>query len=216
MGDMVCPRVLFVFLAALVSASASSGMAGSTKVTHSITRILVLGDSLTEGYGVAKEEAFPALLEQELRRTGHAEVQVINGGIGGSTSASGVSRLKWHLRARPELIVIALGANDGLRGLSLGETRRNLAAVIELARRQELKILLAAMKLPPNYGKEYSRGFHRIYEDLARDHLLPWVPFLLEGVGGEPSMNLEDGIHPNEKGHRKIAATLKKHLEPLL
>jgi acyl-CoA thioesterase-1 len=179
-------------------------------------RVVFLGDSLTEGYGVAKEDAFPARVEKLLHAKGHTGVQVINAGISGSTSASAVGRLKWHLKSKPDLVLLCLGGNDGLRGFPLTETRKNLQAVLDLARSNQIPVLLAGMKLPLNYGKEYREGFEKLYVDLAKQYKLPFIPFLLEGVGGDPTMNLEDGIHPNEKGHQAIAKTVLPYLEKLL
>jgi acyl-CoA thioesterase-1 len=179
-------------------------------------KILCLGDSLTEGYGLAADESYPALLERRLHAEGRADVMVINAGISGSTSASGVSRLRWQLRGAPQILLLALGANDGLRGLDLAVTRRHLAEVIALAKAGGLKVLLAGMKLPPNYGPEYTRGFERMYGELAREHAVPLIPFLLEGVAGDPELNLSDGIHPNARGHEIVANTVYRYLLPLL
>jgi acyl-CoA thioesterase-1 len=171
--------------------------------------ILILGDSLTEGFGVAKDAAFPAVLEKLLNEREPGEFKVINGGIGGSTSASALPRLRWSLRAQPEIVVLALGANDGLRGLDLKVTEENLRQAIAFARQKKVKVVLAGMKLPPNYGEKYARQFEQLYRKLAQEFQLPLIPFLLEGVGGKPDKNLPDGIHPNEEGHKIIARTVK-------
>jgi acyl-CoA thioesterase-1 len=178
--------------------------------------VLCLGDSLTEGYGLALEEAYPALVERRLRAEGRTDVRVINAGISGSTSASGPARLRWQLRGKPDVLLLALGANDGLRGLDLAATRQNLALVVELARAAGLRILIAGMKLPPNYGADYTRAFERLYADLAAANGLPLIPFLLEGVAGQPELNLPDGIHPNARGQAIVAETVYRHLLPLL
>jgi acyl-CoA thioesterase-1 len=178
--------------------------------------VLCLGDSLTEGYGLAQGEAFPALVERRLHSEGRTDVRVINAGISGSTSASGAARLRWQLRGKPDVLLLALGANDGLRGLDLAVTRRNLDAVIRLAKQAKLRILLAGMKLPPNYGEAYTRDFERMYLELAELHGLPTIPFLLEGVAGRPELNLSDGIHPNARGQAIVAETVYRHLWPLL
>ncbi len=175
----------------------------------------MLGDSLTEGYGVAQEESFPSLLEKKLRERGK-NVQIINAGIGGSTSASGLARLRWHLREKPDIMILALGANDGLRGLKPDEIKKNLAAVIQLAKKNGIRVVLAGMKMPPNYGAQYTAAFERVFTELAREEKVAFIPFLLEGVGGVPSLNQPDGIHPNEKGHEKIADHVLKHLIPIL
>ncbi len=179
------------------------------------TRILFLGDSLTEGYGIAREDAFPALIEQSLKQEGF-DVAVVNGGVSGSTTASGTSRLRWHLQAKPDILVLALGANDGLRGLPPLEIRKNLAATLDLARQHKLRVLLAGMKMPPNYGAAYAREFEAIFPELAQRYHIPLVPFLLDRIAGETDLNLADGVHPNEKGHRLMARTMEKALKPLL
>ena len=180
------------------------------------TEVLVLGDSLTEGYGVAKDDAYPEVLEQLLKKSGHPDVTVVNAGISGSTSASGPSRMKWELKRKPDILILALGANDGLRGLKPGETEKNLRAVIELAKKNGIQVLLAGMLAPPNYGKRYSEEFKKIYTDLARSEHVRLIPFLLAKVAGVPALNQSDGIHPNKKGHEIVAHTVLKYLEPLL
>jgi acyl-CoA thioesterase-1 len=178
--------------------------------------ILCLGDSLTEGFGVAPEQAFPSRLEQRLREAGHAGARVINAGISGSTSASAVSRLRWQLRAEPDVLVLALGANDGLRGLDLAQTRRNLDEAIALARSAGVRVVLAGMKLPPNYGPSYTRDFEALFAELAAAHRVALIPFLLEGVAARPDLNLPDGIHPNARGHERVADNVLAALLPLL
>ncbi len=187
-----------------------------SKAKSKSVQILVLGDSLTEGFGVEKDSAFPAVLQKRLRESGYAGVQVTNAGIGGSTSASGVSRLKWHLKNKPQIMIVALGANDGLRGLKIPESKSNISKVIDDAQSHSIQVVLAGMRLPPNYGKQYVTDFEKMYRDLAKKEGIPLIPFLLEGVAGHPEMNIEDGIHPNEKGHLKIAENVEKYLKPLL
>lgn len=177
--------------------------------------ILFLGDSLTEGYQLAKEDAYPALVEKELKKT-HKDIKVINGGVSGATSASGMKRLDWYLKAKPDIMVLALGANDGLRGMKLSETEKNLTSVIEKARGRNIDIILAGMKMPTNMGEKYRAEFEAIFPKLAKKYSLPLIPFLLEGVGGKPELNLPDGIHPNPKGHEVMAKTVLKVLEPEL
>ena len=177
--------------------------------------IVCLGDSLTEGFGLAPERAYPTLVERMLRERGHA-VRVVNAGISGSTSASAVSRLRWQLRSRPEIIVIALGGNDGLRGVDVEATRTNLSAAIELARQSGARVLLAGMKLPPNYGREYTDAFEAIFPALASKHGVTLLPFLLEGVAADPALNLPDGIHPNERGAEIVARNVLASLLPML
>jgi acyl-CoA thioesterase-1 len=177
--------------------------------------IVCLGDSLTEGFGLAPERAYPTRVERMLRERGHA-VRVVNAGISGSTSASAVSRLRWQLRSRPEIVVIALGGNDGLRGVDVEATRANLSAAIELARQSGARVLLAGMKLPPNYGREYTAAFEAIFPALASKHGVSLLPFLLEGVAADPALNLPDGIHPNERGAEIVARNVFASLLPML
>lgn len=177
--------------------------------------VLVMGDSLTEGYRLAKEEAYPYLIEQELRKK-FPDLRVINGGVSGSTSASAMKRLDWYLKAKPEIMILAMGANDGLRGVKTEETGKNLSAVIEKAKSSGIKVILAGMKLPPNYGKDYTERFNRLFPDLARKHKLKFIPFILEDVAGKPKLNLPDGIHPNPEGHKVMAKNVLKYLEPEL
>jgi acyl-CoA thioesterase I len=180
------------------------------------TKILFLGDSLTAGYGVSKKMAFPALIEKQFNKKSPGRVRVFNGGISGSTTAGGVARLKWYLKRKPDILVLALGANDGLRGVNLNASKKNLSLVILKAKELKIKILLAGMLLPLNYGKNYRGRFKKMFIELAREHQLKLVPFLLKGVGGEPKFNIEDGIHPNEEGHKIITKTLTPYLEDLL
>jgi acyl-CoA thioesterase-1 len=170
-------------------------------------RILIVGDSLTAGYGVAKEQAFPALLEKNIQKT-WPDIRVINAGSSGSTTASAVGRLRWHLKKKPFLLILALGANDGLRGTPLAATKKNLSDAIDLAKENGIKVYLAGMKLPMNYGSEYRDQFEKLFRDLVKTKNINEIPFLLKGVGVQPELNLADGIHPNEEGHKKIAATV--------
>jgi acyl-CoA thioesterase-1 len=177
--------------------------------------IVFIGDSLTEGYQLNKEEAYPSLIEKELKKKFN-QVKVINAGESGATSASGPKKLKWYSKIKPDIIVLALGANDGLRGMNLKETEKNLSSVIESALELKMKILLVGMKMPVNYGEPYRKDFHGLFFKLSKKFSLPIVPFLLEGVGGKPKYNLPDGIHPNPEGHKIMATTVLKHLVPLL
>lgn len=177
--------------------------------------VLVMGDSLTEGYRLAKEEAYPFLLETELK-TKHPDLKIINGGVSGSTSASAIGRMDWYLRAKPDIMILALGANDGLRGLKTEETTKNLEAVINRANERGIKVILGGMKMPPNYGRDYAEKFDAIFPALAKKHKLIFIPFILEEIAGNPKLNLPDGIHPNPEGHKVMAKNVKKYLEPEL
>ena len=176
-----------------------------------------LGDSLTAGYGVAPKQAYPALLEQRLRNGNH-KVRIINAGLSGSTTASGLERYSWLKRSHglPDVLLLALGANDGLRGQSLIQAKSNLSKIIEKAQHDGVQVLLAGMRIPNNYGENYTSGFKNMFADLATEHELSIIPFLLEGIALDPQFNLPDGIHPNVAGHVKIAETVLQHLEPLL
>ncbi len=177
--------------------------------------VVFLGDSLTAGYGLAEDQAFPALVGVELERRG-SPVRVINGGISGDTSAGGLERVDWLLAQRPAIVVVELGANDGLRGQPLESIEANLRAIVEKARAAGARVLLAGMKIPPNYGPDYAAGFEAVFPRLARELEIELVPFLLEGVAARPELNLPDGIHPNAAGHEIVARTLAEALAPLL
>lgn len=168
-------------------------------------KLIVLGDSLTEGYGVAKAAAFPAVLEKKLHEAGKKEWTLINAGVSGSTTASGVSRMKWIFKSKPDVVLLALGANDGLRGLKVEDSEKNLAQAIEYAQSQKVKVILGGLYMPPNYGKDYTDKFKTMYESLAKKYKLIFIPFILDKVAGNPKYNLADGIHPNEEGHKIIA-----------
>jgi acyl-CoA thioesterase-1 len=174
--------------------------------------VVFLGDSLTEGYQLNKEEAYPALVEKELKLK-FPDLKVINAGVSGATSASGPKRLDWYLKVKPDVLVLALGANDGLRGLKAKDTEKNLSLVIEKARSRGIKVILVGMKMPTNYGESYRKDFEKVFNHLSQKYELKLVPFLLEGVGGKPSLNLPDGIHPNPEGHKIMAKTVLKALE---
>lgn len=174
--------------------------------------ILFLGDSLTEGYQLSKEEAYPAVIERQLQKS-HKGIKVINGGVSGATSASGLKRMDWYLKAKPDIMVLALGANDGLRGMKVDQTEKNLATVIEKAQERGITVILAGMKMPTNMGEPYRTNFEKMFPKLAKKYSLKLIPFILEGVGGQPELNLPDGIHPNPKGHEIMAKTVLKVLE---
>jgi acyl-CoA thioesterase-1 len=177
--------------------------------------ITVLGDSLTAGLGVAADEAFPARLEARLRREGFA-YRVINAGVSGDTTAGGLRRVGWVLRARPEVVLVALGANDGLRGQSLAAMRNNLEAIIVRFKASGARVLLAGMRLPPNYGLEYTQEFAAVFPEVARRTRVTLMPFLLEGVAADPHLLQPDGLHPNAAGHMIIADRLWPYLRPLV
>jgi len=177
--------------------------------------IVALGDSLTAGLGVAPDEAWPARLEAALRRDGFA-YRVVNAGVSGDTTAGALRRVDWVLRAEPELAVVAVGANDGLRGLGVDAMRANLTAIVDRLKARGVRVLLAGMRMPPNYGQTYTRDFAAAFADVARAASVAFVPFLLDGVAAVPALNQADGIHPNAEGHRIIAERIRPHVERLL
>ncbi|HEX9808904.1 MAG TPA: arylesterase [Alphaproteobacteria bacterium] len=180
-------------------------------------RLLVLGDSLTAGYGLAARDALPARLEAALRRRGQA-VTVINAGVSGDTTAGGRARLAWSLGAspRPDAAIVELGGNDGLRGIEPTETRANLSAILDRLAVAGLPVLLAGMKAPRNLGEDYVREFDAVFPDLARQHGVLFYPFLLEGVALDPALNQPDGIHPNARGVERIVRGLLPLAEELI
>ncbi|HUG43117.1 MAG TPA: arylesterase [Acidobacteriota bacterium] len=202
----------------LFLALALSLMLGQLGATDPETRtILVLGDSLAAGYGVSPEQAFPSLLQEKLRRRGLA-YKVINAGISGDTSSSGLSRIEWYLRDPIDILILELGANDGLRGISPEATESNLAETIDRFRAANPsgEAILAGMLVPPNMGPHYAGQFQKIFPRLAERKNARLIPFLLEGVAGDPQLNLSDGIHPTPEGHRIVAENVWEVLEPLL
>ncbi|GAB1446572.1 MAG: arylesterase [Cyclobacteriaceae bacterium] len=202
---MVVNKVLIIALALLFQI----GLAPKT--------ILFFGDSITAGYGLSPEDAFPAHVEAALLKKG-ADVKVVNAGLSGETTAGGLSRIDWILRQPIDVFVLELGANDGLRGLPLDQTRTNLQAIIDKvkAKNPDVKIVLAGMMVPPNLGKEYTTEFKDIYPELARKNKASLIPFLLEGVAGDGKLNIADGIHPNVAGHKIVAQTVLRIVEPLV
>ena len=162
-------------------------------------KIAVLGDSLSAGFGLMAHEAFPAQLEARLRELG-VEVSVLNAGVSGDTSAGGVARVDWVLGDNPHFVILELGANDGLRGLDTGQMQANLAAIIETLQARGVRVLLAGIVAPANLGRDYGQAFNAVYPALAQRYAVPLYPFFLDGVAGDPSLNLDDGIHPTAAG----------------
>jgi acyl-CoA thioesterase-1 len=179
--------------------------------------LVFFGDSITAGRGLTLADAYPALVQKKIDAL-HWPVTVVNAGLSGDTTAAGEQRLKWVLRQKVDVLVIALGANDGLRGIAPEVTEANLQRMIDFARSKNptLTIVLAGMKMPPNYGKDYAARFEATFHTLAARNKLPLIPFLLEGVGGIPSMNQGDGVHPTVKGQARIAETVWTALKPIL
>src|SRR5437773_3623541 len=178
-------------------------------------RIVVLGDSLTAGLGLPIAAAYPSLLQQRLK-AGGLDLEVVNAGVSGDTSAGGLSRLDWALEGDVRVLIIALGGNDALRGLPPDQLQRNLAQIIERAQARGVTVILAGMESPPNWGRDYNVSFHKVYPALAGKYHVALVPFLLQGVAGSDTLNQADGIHPTAQGARILADNVWTVLEPVL
>jgi acyl-CoA thioesterase-1 len=179
-------------------------------------RIVFLGDSLSAGYGLAdKAQSVPSLIQKHLDAEGY-NYEVVNQGVSGDTSAGGVSRLEWSLSGDVRVLVVELGGNDGLRGLPVESTKKNIAQIITTARQRGVRVLLTGMEAPPSYGPLYTAQFRQLFRDLAREHDVPFMPFFLEGVAGNPALNQPDGIHPNPEGAAIVEQAVWKSLKPLL
>jgi acyl-CoA thioesterase-1 len=179
--------------------------------------ILFLGDSLSAGFGLDVAEAFPSLIQKKIAQE-KLPFKVINAGLSGETTAGGLRRIDWLLKQKVDVLVIELGGNDGLRGIAPSETKKNLQGIIDKAREKnpDMVIVLAGMQAPPNMGKDYTEKFRAIFPALAKKNSIALIPFLLEGVAGNPRLNLPDGIHPTAEGHRIIAETVWNTLNPIL
>ena len=177
--------------------------------------VLAFGDSLTAGYGVKDEESYPSKLQEKISSAGFPH-KVVNAGVSGDTTAGGVRRIRWLMKHEPEIVILALGANDGLRGLSIDEMRNNLEIMITICREHNAQILLAGMKALPNYGEDYMREFETVFPELAEKHDLIFLPFLLEGVAGEREYTQSDGLHPLASGYSIITDLVWQRLKPML
>jgi acyl-CoA thioesterase-1 len=178
-------------------------------------RVVVLGDSIAAGLGLPSDQSFPAIVQARINEAGLA-YDVVNAGVSGDTTAGGLRRLDWALEGDVRVLVLELGANDGLRGLSVDEMSRNLGAIVERAKARNIRVVLCGMEAPPNFGPEYTRAFRGAYASLARQHDIEFVPFVLDGVAGDPALNQGDGIHPNAEGARRVADLVWASLRPLL
>ncbi len=181
-----------------------------------IEKVVLFGDSLMAGYGLPTEHHLSFVLENNLKQAGF-NIQVINGSVSGSTSSGGLNRAEWSL-SDPEidLIILGMGANDMLRGIQPDETKKNLEQIIQIAKKKEIEIILAGMIAPNTHGIKYKKDFDAIYPNLSKKHNLQFIPFLLEGVALKPSLNLQDGIHPNQEGTIKISENIKKSIIAIL
>ncbi|MCR9250360.1 MAG: GDSL-type esterase/lipase family protein [bacterium] len=220
--------VLFVFLSVSILFGCSNSQetqsnrpvaSADEKPKENIEKpvIMFFGNSITAGYGIDQSDAFSAIIQRKLDSLGY-NYRVINAGLSGETTATGLSRVDWVLKTIPEIFVLELAGNDGLRGLPLGQTKENLLAIVDKVRaaNPDVKILLAGMEVPPNMGPDYASEFRAMFPAVSEAKEVPLIPFILDKVGGEPSLNLPDGIHPTEEGHLIVAETVWKYLEPLL
>jgi acyl-CoA thioesterase I len=203
-------RIIFIALSFLI-------LRGVSIAAPAPRVILFLGDSITAGYGLDPSQAFPALIQQKVDGQ-RWNFKIVNAGQSGDTSAGGLSRIDWLLKNKIDVLVLELGANDGLRGLPVENSKKNLQAIIDRTKDKypEAKVIVAGMKVPPNMGGDYGRKFEAVFVDLAKKNNAPLIPFILDGVGGLPELNLADGIHPTPKGHEIVAANVWKVLEPVL
>lgn len=212
-------RACFVLILGGALIGRFAGMPSMARAEETHTKILFLGDSITAGLGVELENAYPALIADmfnDMPEEKGIRVRITNGSISGSTTAGALFRLKWFLRSKPDILVLALGANDGLRGLSTQEMSQNLERTIVLARQNGIRVILAGMQIPPNYGQVYSKAFREVFASLADRYDLSFIPFLLKDVAGNPLLNQADGIHPNRAGHKIIAETVFPYIQAQL
>ncbi len=198
------------------SINETAGSEGPTADSSKKT-ILFFGNSLTAGYGLEMNEAFPALIQDKIDSL-DLPYRVVNAGLSGETTASGNSRVEWVLQNEVDIFILELGGNDGLRGISTEETRKNLISIIEKVRQEnpEVQIILAGMQIPPNMGEDYASKFRKVFPEVAEEKNTALIPFLLKDVGGMPELNQSDGIHPTAEGHKIVAETVWQVLKPLL
>lgn len=225
MSSKVQLLILVFFLAACTTSSEENekssqverGLEQDQPTKASKKTILFFGNSITAGYQLDMDVAFPALIQRKVDSLG-LNYTCVNAGLSGETSAGGMGRINWVLRTVPDIFVLELGANDGLRGLSLEETPKNLQAIIDEVTKAnpEVKVIIAGMMVPPNLGKDYTEQFQSVFKDLAESNEATLIPFLLEGVAGKPALNLSDGIHPTAEGHAIVAETVWSYLKDLL
>lgn len=190
-------------------------LTGSVPALAKTQSLVILGDSLSAGYGLPLDQAFPAQLEAALKQRGY-NVTIINAGVSGDTSAGGLARLDWSLADQPDIAIIELGANDALRGLSPQQTRENLGAILSRFKHEEIPVILVGMKAPRNLGESYYNSFDRLYSELAEEFQVAFYPFFLEGVAGKPNLNQADGIHPNKTGVQVIVERILPLVEAVL
>ena len=197
------------------SPASSTSAAPVAAIASTRPRIVFLGDSLTAGYGLDVEQSVPSLVQKQLDAEGYT-YDVVNAGVSGDTSAGGLRRLDWSLDGNVRILVVELGANDGLRGLPVAEMKQNLKTIITAAKKRGIDVLLTGMEAPPNYGPAYTSDFRRAFRDLAGEEHVALMPFYLYQVAGVPALNIADGMHPNPTGSRIVEANLWRSLKPLL
>lgn len=207
----------FFFISSLLLSLNLSAQNTALKSATAEKKIIFLGDSLTEGYGVDITSTYTHLLQDKITKE-NLNWKVVNAGISGSTTASAKGRISWILKdkLKPSLVVIILGANDGLRGHKIPSIKKNLKESIELIKNEKIEIILGEVWVPPNYGKEYSEDFKKMFAELAKESKVTLMPFLLKEVAGKPDLNLADGIHPNEKGHQVVYEQVFNFIKPYL
>jgi Lysophospholipase L1 and related esterases len=221
-------RVLIISAALAVAACSSSEPAPAREITSQRAstapapapastrpRIVFLGDSLTAGLGLDAEQSVPSLVQRHLDAEGY-RYEVVNAGVSGDTSAGGLRRLEWSLDGDVRILVVELGANDGLRGLPVAQMKQNLQTILQTAKKRSIDVLLTGMEAPPNYGAAYTSEFRRAFRDLAAQERVAFMPFFLYEVAGIPTLNIADGIHPNPAGARIVEANLWRSLKPLV
>lgn len=201
--------------AAAAEQPAATAPAPAPTANDTRPQIVALGDSLTAGLGLLESQAYPALLQKDLDSDGY-RFEVVNAGISGDTSAAGLQRLDWTLQGDVKILILELGANDGLRGLPPDQMKKNLAAIIDRAQQKNIAVLLLGMEAPPNFGPEYATAFRRVYRDLAREHRIAFMPFMLDGVAGNAALNQADGIHPTAHGTEIVADHIWRELKPMV
>lgn len=201
--------------ASRVAEESRTAAASAPQVPADAPLVAFLGDSIAAGLHLSDDDAFPAVVQRELAELG-TPFRLINAGVSGDTSAGGLRRVEWLLTRSPDVVVIELGGNDGLRGQDLAAIERNLRDIIAKLKAADVRALLLGMQVPTSLGGDYASGFEALYERVAESEDVPWVPKFLAGVGGVSSMNLEDGLHPTVDGHRKLAANMRDALRDLL
>jgi acyl-CoA thioesterase I len=204
-----------LFLVVLQLTACAAAPATPSPDVQSGRVIVAFGDSLTAGFGVPADQTYPARLGERLKREGY-DYRVINAGVSGDTTAGGLRRVDWALRLKPEIVILELGVNDALRGQKLAGVRANLDQMVTRFRAAGARVLVAGMRLPPNYGDRYGEDFHRLYAEVARAHQAALIPFFLDGVGAVARLNQADGIHPTAEGYAIVVDRLWPYLVPLL